>query len=121
MREMIYNLIENGQIVMKGTAKEIASELKMKNYNSITQCAKRGQRLRRKYTLEHIGYTDETKPQKLKHQYDLEWIRLMLLMHPFTSYHTDGSEFADELKACGITFRAEKHPQQKKVWYLYRT
>ena len=118
MKQMVYSLLEEGNIVMQGTAKEIAKALKITNYNSVTQCCKRNQRLRRKYTLEFIGYKDDAKT--IKHLNDLQWIKIALLNHSLTSYHNNGDEFVEELKAEGIQFTATPCPYKKGHYYLKR-
>ena len=64
--------------------------------------------------------TVDKKPPT-KHEIDLEWIKVALMNHPFTSYHNNGEEFVEELKAEGIQFEATPCPYKRGHYYLTRT
>lgn len=124
----IFAVYDNGTEVFRGTAKEIEE----KNYfigsrDKIYTYVDKKRKLYDRWSFKDVGTRwsekkDPPKPKRkqTKHQYDFEWIRTALLNHPFTSYHNDGREFVEELKAEGILFEAEKCPYKKGHYYLKR-
>lgn len=129
----LYSITENGAEVFKGSAAEVAEHFDLPNKDMVYYYHMTGYLLLRKYTIEYAGVRvtknpkekkkEEKKKEPTKHQQTLEWIRIALMKPPnyMTSYHTNGKEFVDELKAEGITFRAEKHPRDKGDYFLIRT
>ena len=126
----VFAVTENGNEVFRGTAKEIENWNYMITRDLIYNYTYSERRVFGIYKITHVGEKlitpkkDQKKKENKgsKHEQALEWIRIALKQPPYymTSYHTNGKEFADELKAEGILFTAEKCPYKKGHYYLKR-
>lgn len=127
----IFAVHENDKEVFRGTAIEIEKWNEMITRDKVYTYIRNQRKLFGCYSIHEVEsrwVTDKKDPPKerkkqTKHEYNLEWIRIALNKPPYymTSFRGKGDEFVDELKAEGITFRAEKHPKDKGCYYLIRT
>lgn len=127
-----FAVYDNGTEVFRGTAIEIENWNDMLTRDKVYAYVYSQRTMFGRYTIKQVEsvWSEKKDPPKKKektkeqkHRETLDWIKFALMQPPEykTSYHTDGREFKNELEAHGITFEAEKHPYEKKVWYLKRT
>ena len=131
MMEMIFNCYCNGEVIAKGTAKQLAEILDIPCASTINTYAITKARYHRKYSFEFTGEKIskdglkegqvKEKPKPLtKHERDLQWIRNNLIKYGNTSYHNRAEEFKDELERDGIRFRTSPSIFKKGHYLLER-
>ena len=130
MKEMVFNCYQDGNLLMRATAKQIAAELDIPCASTINTYAITKARYHKKYTFVFTGEKidpaveeQKSRPKPpTKHETDLEWISWSLNQSPYymTSYHNRATEFVDELKDMGIEFVTEKCPYKRGHYYLKR-
>lgn len=130
MKEMVFNCYLDGDLFMKGTAKQIAVELDIPCSSTVNTYAIKKARYHKRYTFKFTGdkidlveEEEKRRPKPpTKHEKDLEWITWSLNQSPYymTSYHNRADEFKEELKERGIEFVTEKCPFKRGHYYLKR-
>lgn len=103
--KMYYRVLEDGNFVMEGTAKEIAKALNISYHSTVTQAAKRHSRMLWKYDVITIGRVEKKSPKQNEHQNRLEYLYQRLKFTGDTYLKEEPLEYVDELKEKGITFR----------------
>lgn len=122
----VFKLYEDGEMIMRGTAAQIADRLVMCPEN-VYIAAKQGMKLFKAFTVEEDGYDieekklPEPKPKKTKHQEKLEYI-IWNLVHGngITTLKGDPKEFIDELSERGINIYYHKSVFSNKDYILER-
>ena len=122
----IYKCYENGRMIMKGTASQIADFLGIPCPSTVGTYAKYNRIYYKRYTFEETGENYKAldfknmnkRKEPTKHESDLEYLRVNLTVHGNSSHSTDGREFVQELAKCGIRFKAELMRDKKA--YLYK-
>lgn len=123
--QFVYEVYDCGEFYMKGNAWEVLKALGLCDRSEVSYYARKQKTYKKRFTIKCIGKfnleTHGPKPRLSKHEYDLEWITIALKYHGNTGYHTDGSEFKEELAQKGIYFEARPSTMFKGDWYLERT
>ena len=105
--KLYLRVYDGDQIVMDGTAKEIANALLISE-SSVTSSARNNSRLLWKYRVEVIGPALKVKPKPNKHNTKLEWIYRNLYYIGNSFLREDPQGYVDELKEKGISIKWEK-------------
>ena len=103
----VFKLFEDGEMIMRGTAAQIADRLVMCPEN-VYIAAKQGMKLFKVFTVQEDGYDceekkiPELKVKKTKHQEKLEYILWHLQHYGNTSIKGNPKEYIDELEREGF-------------------
>ena len=127
MVEMVFNCYDNGEFFMKGTAKQIATELDIPCSSTINTYAITKARYHRRYTFVFTGervsdkVPENDKPRPLtKHEQKLEYLKWHLLHYGNTTIKGDPGEYIDELSAMEIEIQIHRSIYSKKDYILER-
>lgn len=105
MSKFVYEVLDNGVFLCKGTSKEISDVLNI-NQTMVYQYADKKQYLKR-YTINTLGHYEKEMFVKTMtpHEEKLEWMYRHLLYDGNTFCWTKGDEFKKELNKRGIYFK----------------